>query len=90
MSLAKLKKGKQKVAIAKAKAQGTVKYSITKAVKGKKNFKKKFSIAKKTGKITVKKGLAKGTYKVTVKATAAGNANWTSAEKAVVITIKVK
>ena len=71
------------------KAQGKVTYSITKAVKDKKSFKRKFSINKKTGKITVKKGIAKGAYKVTVKAAAKGNANYKPGSKAAVITIKV-
>ena len=87
----KLKKAKQTVAIKRAtKAQGAVTYSIAKAVKGNKSFKAKFSINKKTGKITVKKGTAKGTYKVTVKAKAAGNACYKSGSKKAVITIKVK
>ena len=52
---------------------------------------KKITIAKKTGKVTVKKGLKKGTYKVKVKVKAAGNANYkASAVKPVTITIKVK
>ena len=85
-----LKKSNKAYAINKAKkAQGKVTYSITKAVKGKKSFKRKFSINKKTGKITVKKGIAKGAYKVTVKAAAKGNANYKPGSKAAVITIKV-
>ena len=88
---AKLEKAKRTVAIKKAKkAQGAVTYSITKAAKGKKSFKKKFSINKKTGKITVAMGIAKGVYKVTVKATAKGNANYKSGSKTAVVTIKVK
>ena len=52
---------------------------------------KKITIAKKTGKVTVKKGLKKGTYKVKVKVKAAGNANYkASAVKPVTITIKIK
>lgn len=88
---AKLENAKRTVSIKKAKkAQGAVTYSITKAAKGKKSFKKKFSINKKTGKIAIAKGLAKGTYKVTVKATAKGNANYKSGSKTAVVTIKVK
>jgi hypothetical protein len=71
-----LKKSKKAYAINKAKkAQGKVTYSITKAVKDKKSFKRKFSINNKTGKITVKKGIAKGAYKVTVTCRASG---WSS------------
>ena len=88
---AKLKKAKQKAAINKAKnAQGTVRYSITKAVKGKKSFKAKFSINKRTGKVTIAKGLAKGTYKLTVMAKAAGNGNYKSGFKTAVVTVNVK
>ena len=86
-----LAKANKAYTIGKAKkAQGKVTYSITKAVKGSKSFKSKFSINKSTGKVTVKKGTAKGTYKVTVKATAKGNANYKAGSKSAVITIKVK
>ena len=52
---------------------------------------KKITIAKTTGKVTVKKGLKKGTYKVRVKVKAAGNANYkASAVKTVTFKIKVK
>ena len=52
---------------------------------------KKIIIAKKTGKVTVKKCLKKGTYKVKVKVQAAGNGNYKkSAVKTVTFTIKVK
>ena len=87
----KVKKAKQTVKITKAKGnKTTVTYSITKAVKDKKSAKSKFSINKKTGQITVKKGAAKGTYKVTVKAAAKKTANWAGKSKTAVITIKVK
>ena len=57
----------------------------------KKSGNKKITIAKKTGKVTVKKGLKKGTYKVKVKVKAAGNANYNaSAWKAVTFTVKVR
>ena len=84
---AKLKKKKQVVKITKAKgANTTVTYSITKVNKNK----AKFSINKKNGKITIKKGLKKGTYKVRVKASAAASESYLAASKTVVITIKVK
>ena len=57
----------------------------------KKSGNKKITIAKKTGKVTVKKGLKKGTYKVKVKVKAAGDANYNpSAWKVVTCKIKVK
>ena len=57
----------------------------------KKSGNKKITIAKKTGKVTVKKGLKKGTYKVKVKVKAAGNANYNaSAWKAVTFTVKAR
>ena len=91
VKLKNVKKKNQVVAgpIVKKKAQGTTKYTIYKVSKAK--YKKKFTINKKTGKITVKKGTPKGTYKVTVKANAAGNKNYKkSSTKTVVVTIKVK
>ena len=52
---------------------------------------KKIAIAKKTGKVTVKKGLKKGTYKVKVKVKAAGDTNYNaSAWKVVTFKIIVK
>ena len=52
---------------------------------------KKITIAKTTGKVTVKKGLKKGTYKVKVKVQAAGNTNYkASAVKTVTFKVKVK
>ena len=72
-----------KDALTVSKAQGTVTY--TKA-----SGKKYFSVNKKNGKITVKKGTPKGTYKVKIKVTAAGNSNYKSGNKTVTITIKVK
>ena len=66
-------------------------YTLSSAKKGKKNFKKFFTINKTTGKLTVKKGLKKGKYKLTVKVKAAGNANYNaSAWKAVTFTVKVR
>ena len=57
----------------------------------KKSGNKKITIAKKTGKVTVKKGLKRGTYKVKVKVKAAGNANYkASSWKAVTFTVKVR
>ena len=53
--------------------------------------KKKITINKYTGKVTVKKKLKKGTYKVKVKVLAAGNENFKASDwKTVTIKIKVK
>ena len=66
------------------KGQGAITYA-------KASGNKKIIIAKKTGKITIKKGLKKGTYKVIVKVKAAGNANYkASAVKKVAFKIRVK
>ena len=85
----KLKKKNQKLAVTKVikftkKGQGKMTY--TKA-----SGKKKITINKKTGKVTVKKGLKKGTYKVKVKVKAAGNANHNASTwKTATFKIKVK
>ncbi len=89
---AKLKKGKVKIARKKAitvsKARGTVTY--TKLSVNKKKFAKKFTVNKKTGKITIKKGLKKGTYKVRIKVKAAGKGVYLPAVRTVTVTVKVK
>ena len=84
----KLKKANQTIAASKAfkltSPKGAVTYS-------KSSGHKKITIAKSTGKITVKKGLKKGTYKVKVKVKAAGNSNYKpSAEKTVTVKVIVK
>ena len=84
-----VKKKNQKLAVTKAikftnKGQGAKSYA-------KVSGNKKIAIAKKTGKVTVKKGLKKGTYKVKVKVKAAGNTNYKpSAWKVVTFKIKIK
>lgn len=93
---AKLKSGAKKLkknkTIPKAKAytvanaNGTVTYAKVKANKAG----SKFTVNKKTGKITVKKGLKNGTYKLTVKITDSGNDKHKEASKNVVVTIKVR
>ena len=76
----KLKKKSQNIKRAKAfkvsKAKGKMTYKLVSAKKAGKNFKKKFKINAKTGKITVKKKTKKGLYKVTVKVKAKGNTNY--------------
>ena len=76
----KLKKKSQNIKRAKAfkvsKAKGKMTYKLVSAKKAGKNFKKKFKINAKTGKITVKKKAKKGLYEVTVKVKATGNANY--------------
>lgn len=76
----KLKKKSQNIKRAKAfkvsKAKGKMTYKLVSAKKAGKNFKKKFKINAKTGKITVKKKTKKGLYKVKVKVKAKGNTNY--------------
>lgn len=88
----KLKAKKQTVATKKALtirgAQGKLTYAKVKI--NKKKYAKKFTINKKTGKITVKKGVKKGTYKMTVKVTAAGNADYLPKAVQAVVKIKVQ
>lgn len=88
----KLKKKSQTIKASKAftasKGNGTLTYSISKVSKSR--FKKYFSINKKTGNITVKKGLKKGTYKVTISVKASGTTYYKSATKKVTTKIVVK
>ena len=88
----KLKTRKQTIAaknaVAVSKAKGKVTYKLVSVTK--KSFKKYFTVQKKTGKITVKKGLKKGTYKLKIKVTAAGNSSYKSLSKTVTCKIRVK
>ncbi len=92
----KLKKKAQTLAVTKVirftkDAKDKKTYTLSSAKKGKKSFKKYFTINKSTGKVTVKKGLKKGTYKVKVKVKALGNSNYNaSAVKTVTFKVKVK
>ena len=72
------------------KGQGTVTYTLSSAKKNGKKFSKYFTVDKRTGKITIKKGLKKGSYKVTVKVKAGGNKNYKAGSKNVVFTVNVK
>ena len=87
----KLKKKAQTIKRAKAitvkKAKGKVTYAKYKVIN--KKFAKKFTVNKKTGNITVKKGLKKGTYKVKVKVKAAGNKTYKPRTRTVTVTVKV-
>ena len=65
------------------KGKGTVTYT---KVKGN----KKITIAKKTGKVTVKKGLKKGKYSVKVKVKAKGTKNYKSRTRTITFKIRVK
>ncbi len=92
----KLKKKNQTLKVSKVikftkNGQGTMKYKLYSAKKGKKSFKKYFKVASGSGKVTVKKGLTKGTYKVKVKVKASGNSNYeASDQKTVTFKVKVK
>ena len=65
------------------KGQGTLTFS-------KVSGKKQFSVNKKTGKITVKKGLKKKTYTVKVKIAASGRTVFAATTRTVTLKIKVK
>ena len=78
----------RKKAIAVSKAKGKVTYKLVSVKKAK--FKKYFKVAKKTGKITVKKGLKRGTYKLRVAVSAAGDASYKAKTKVVTVKVKVK
>ena len=86
ISLAKVKKANQTLAVSKvltvAKAQGAVTYAKT-------SGNAKITINSKTGAVTVKKGLAKGTYPIKVTVKAAGNATWKTGSKTVVCKVTV-
>jgi len=87
----KAKTIKRAKAIKLSKQKGKLSFKLVSAKKGGKNFKSKFKINAKTGKVTVKKGLAKGTYKVTVKVKAKGNSNYKASKwKKVTFKVKVK
>lgn len=51
---------------------------------------KKLTIAKTTGKVTVKKKTKKGTYRIRVRVTSAGTTNYKAGSRTVTITVKVK
>ena len=69
------------------KGQGTMTYTKVKVNKLAKNF----TVNKKTGKITVRRGTKPGKYKVTITAKAAGNSNYNpSAMQKKVVTVTVK
>lgn len=96
VSYKKLKKKTQYRAVSKImtftdKGQGSKTYTLSSAKKGKKSYKKYFSINSSSGKLTIKKKLRKGTYTLKVKVKAKGNnTNDPSSLKTVTIKIKVK
>ena len=87
-----LKKAKRTIvrkdAIKVKKAEGDVTYTLKSVKKAK--YRKYFTINKKSGKITVKKGLRKGTYRITVKVKAAGNNKFRRMTKQVTVKVRVK
>ena len=87
VSRSKLYKGKvviaRKNALAVSKANGTVTYT---KVSGSKYL----TIAKKTGKITVKKNTPRGTYSIKVRVNAAGTKSYKAGKKTVTVKVKVK
>ena len=91
----KLKKKSQTLKLSKVvkvvkKGQGTMKYKLNSAKKGKKSFKKYFKINSKNGKLTIKKKLKKGKYKLSLSLTATGNSNYLKKTKKITVTVKVK
>ena len=68
-------------------AEGKVTYDLKSVTK--KKYKKYFTVKKKTGAVTVKKGLRKGTYKLNIAVTAAGNKTYRSKTKTVTVKIQV-
>ncbi len=96
VSYRKLKKKNQyktasKIMTFADKGQGTRTYTLSSAKKGKKSYKKYFSINSSNGKLTIKKKLRKGTYTLKVKVKANGNDSYDpSSLKTVTIRIKVK
>ena len=88
---AKLKNAKKKAQTFTAKKA----FKFAKKAQGAVTYKKvsgdsKLSIAKNTGKITLKKVTKAKTYKIKVKVTAAGNKNYKSKSQTVTVKIKVK
>ncbi|MBE5871084.1 MAG: hypothetical protein E7294_07490 [Lachnospiraceae bacterium] len=87
VSFKKLKKKKQMIDVKKLlsvkKAEGKVTYQIKTGVKG-------FTINKKNGKLTIKKGMKKKTYKLKIEVTAAGNEKFAGTTKTVTVKVKVK
>ena len=74
----------------KKKGNGNITYALSKATIGKKSVKSSFTVDKKTGKLTIKRGLKKGTYNVELKVSAAGDKSHNKATRKVTITVKVK
>ncbi|MBQ9360738.1 MAG: hypothetical protein IJT96_06850 [Lachnospiraceae bacterium] len=81
-----LSKRNQTLAVSKVL---TVKKNQGKVTYAKKSGSKSITVAK-NGKVTVKKGLKKGTYKIELNVTAAGNAKYAKATKAVTFKVVVK
>ena len=83
----KVKKAAVKLAVGKVL---TVKKAVGSVTYVKKSGNKKITIAKKTGKVTVKKGIKKGTYSIKVSVKAAGNSSYKAKTLTKVFKIKVK
>lgn len=81
----KMKKAVVSGAVKVSKAKGTVTYKKVNS-----GSDKYLSIAKKTGKITVKKKTPKGTWKIKVKVTASGNKKYKKGSKTVIVKVKVR
>ena len=87
LSKKKVKLARKKVVKIKG-AKGKLTYKLKSVTK--KKFKKYFSLNKKTGKLTIKKGLKKGTYKLKIRVTDSGGLSYKKAVKTVKVRVKVR
>ncbi|MCR5667381.1 MAG: hypothetical protein K6G01_11215 [Eubacterium sp.] len=93
----KVKAVKKKISYKKVKKKScklsrpvTVKSAKGKVTYSKSSGSSRLKVAKKTGKVTVKKGTSSGTYTIKIKVKAAGNSNYKAASKIVKCKVIVK
>lgn len=80
----RLRKSAKKCSLIRVeKAAGKIRYAV------KSRNTKKITVDRKTGKINIGKGIRKGCYLLKVKVTATGNEHYASAEKCVIVRIKI-
>ncbi len=79
---------RRKKAVAVTKAKGKVTYRLAGVSKAR--YKKYFRVAKKTGKITVRRGLKKGRYRVKVRVTAAGKGSYAKGSRTAAVRVRVR
>ena len=92
LKAARLKKRAQTIrrrkAVAVTKAKGKVTYRLAGVSKAR--YKKYFRVAKKTGKITVRRGLKKGRYRVKIRVTAAGKGRYAKGSRTAAVRVRVR